>query len=112
MLFFSLPYFILSIINGDGIFKNVIKLFFGAYSVYYFPITILQFYLLLPLFQKFRGFRNITIGFMITFSYYSIWYIFVRPRINLPTVLLAGPLPFYLVYFVIGARYGKKKSWK
>lgn len=34
---------------------------------------------------------------------------FVRPRINLPSGLLAGPLPFYFVYFVIGARYSKKE---
>jgi len=52
VLFWSIPYFFLSILEGQSILENVLLFFFCGYSIYYFIALIVQCYLLLPVIQK------------------------------------------------------------
>ena len=52
VLFWSIPYFALAILEGQSILENVLLLFFCGYSIYYFIALIVQCYLLLPVIQK------------------------------------------------------------
>ncbi len=52
VLFWSIPYFVLAMLEGQSILENVLLFFFCGYSIYYFIALIVQCYLLLPVMQK------------------------------------------------------------
>ena len=51
-LIWSLPFFIIGVMNGKSIINQSVLLFSGGYSIYYFIPLIIQCYILLPLLQK------------------------------------------------------------
>jgi len=51
-LLWSIPWFLLNLLTGHSVLKETINLFFCGYSVYYFVILMIQYYLLLPWIQK------------------------------------------------------------
>lgn len=103
LIFCSLPYFVLDLKNGNEIWKAVLKLFFCGYSVYYFVALIIQFYVLLPLFQKIRIFRNIFFGLALTLTWVFVYIYFVDSVVTLPSVLYGGPIFCFWVYFALGS---------
>lgn len=103
LLFCSIPYFILDLKNGNELWKAVLNLFFCGYSVYYFVALIIQFYVLLPLFQKIRIFRNIFFGFVITLAWVFVYIYFIDPIVTLPSVMYGGPIFCFWVYFALGS---------
>lgn len=103
LLFCSIPYFILDLKNGNELWKSVLNLLFCGYSVYYFVALIIQFYVLLPLFQKIRIFRNIFFSFSITLAWVFVYIYFIDPVLTLPSVLYGGPIFCFWVYFALGS---------
>lgn len=103
LIFCSLPYFVLDLKNGNNLCKAVLKLFFCGYSVYYFVALIIQFYVLLPFFQKIRIFRDIIFGLALTLVWVFVYIYFVDPVITLPLVLYGGPIFCFWVYFALGS---------
>lgn len=103
LLFCSIPYFILDLKNGNELWKAVLNLLFCGYSVYYFVALIIQFYVLLPLFQKIRIFRNIFFGFVITLAWVFVYIYFIDPIVTLPSVMYGGPIFCFWVYFALGS---------
>lgn len=53
MLIWSIPYFCISLYSGGAFFKNLVLLFIGGYSIYYFIFVIVQCYFALPLVRKY-----------------------------------------------------------
>lgn len=53
MLVWSVPFLVYSYFNDVSVFKSLIWFFIGGYSVYYFIILIVQYYMLLPKLQSF-----------------------------------------------------------
>lgn len=52
VLIWSLPLFSLDLLCGKGNILIILKLIICGYSIYYFVALIIQYYLLLPLFQR------------------------------------------------------------
>lgn len=51
----SLPYWGLAIMHGESIFTNTFNLVVCGFSVYYFIAVTIQYYLLLPLIQRYKS---------------------------------------------------------
>ncbi|MBQ3806276.1 MAG: acyltransferase [Prevotella sp.] len=107
VLIWSLPWFILGIMHGKLI-QAPLRLFSCGYSVYYFIAVIIQFYLLLPLLQRYR-LGNRTMGWAIPYiiSFISvgfITYVYIIERIHLSLIIRYGSCLYWLCFFVIGCR--------
>lgn len=80
----------------------------GGYSVYYFAAVILQFYVLLPLFQKYRILRNVPAMAVVTLLWVAGYIYIVYPEYpQLPLVAYGGVILCWLVYFALGAAFMK-----
>ena len=53
-LLWSIPWFLLNLLSGHSVMMETINLLFCGYSVFYFVILMIQYYLLLPLTQRFN----------------------------------------------------------
>ena len=108
MLFFSIPYLILSILNGGSIWKGLIVAFVGGYSIYYFIPLIMQYYFILPLLQRFATIKGVFISLLITIlSVLTVSYIHFILKMSLPLIVYAGPFVTWLVFFITGVYFGK-----
>lgn len=111
-LIFSLPYFILSIYSKtDGVLKPLVSLFACGFSIYYFIALIIQYYILLPLFVKFK---KSGIGVILTFvisaiSIIEVTYLMKVCDLNLPLLIYAGPFPLWIVFFFMGVFFSNCK---
>lgn len=115
LLFCSFPYLLLDFRNGTEIWKYLLKYFFCGYSIYYFVALVIQFYVLLPLFQKIRLFRNIFFCLALSLLWVAFYFYIVRLSIPVPLVLYAVPIFCFFVHFSAGAvlrtrQIGTKKS--
>ncbi len=112
LIVFSLPYFLYDVISDQNLLKSLFKLFFGGYSVYYFVALIVQFYILLPLFKRFKLFRNIIVMGFISLLWVFIYTYFIQFKHPLPLLLYGGPILCFIVYFSLGAsmQLDNKKS--
>ena len=54
-LLWSIPWFTLHILGGNGVVSGILNLVFCGFSVFYFVILMIQYYLLLPVFQVVRS---------------------------------------------------------
>ena len=68
MLFWSIPWVILSIKGGNDPWLSMLKAFVGEMSIFYFIILIMQYYLLTPVIQK----VNMRLG-GVFYNYYYYW---------------------------------------
>ena len=66
-LFCGLPYFLNDVLSGELFWKALVKYLTCSYGVFYFVALIIQFYVLLPLFQNIKLLRNRWFGFGISF---------------------------------------------
>lgn len=109
LLFCSLPYLCIDLRSGTEIWNCLLKYFFCGYSVYYFVALIIQFYVLLPLFQKLSLFRNIFLGLVVSLLWVTVYIYIVKPVVELPLVLYGGPIFCFFVHFAAGAALRKKQ---
>lgn len=107
VLIWSLPWFIPDMMHGKLI-QAPLFLFSCGYSVYYFVAVIIQFYLMLPLLQRYRVGNNLVWGaFSCCISIISIifiTYVNVISGIKLPLIIRAGCSLLWLWFFVIGCK--------
>lgn len=66
MLIWSLPYLLFFIYHGGHFGKSLLLYVFGGYSVFYFIILIVQYYLLLPILQQMANKKGLTIATLIS----------------------------------------------
>lgn len=107
VLIWSLPRFIPHMMHGKLI-TALLQLFCCGYSIYYFVAVIIQFYLLLPLLQRYK-FGNKPVGGGISccislISVVVITYIHIILGIKLPLIIYAGFCLLWLWFFVIGCK--------
>ena len=101
VLFWSVPYFVLAIIEQQPVFNNLLLYFFCGYSIYYFVALIIQCYLLLPVIQK--RISNIALGGGIfCISMISVILITYTSITEYPLIVFAGPVIVWLIFFWLG----------
>ncbi len=112
-LIWSLPYFILNLSQANGVgylpVKQIVVLFVCGFSIYYFIALIIQFYILLPMLQKYK---NIMMPLSIVISILTIsliTYLSAIQGMQLPLIIYAGPFITWFVFFMLGVYYSSSK---
>lgn len=113
-IIWSIPFFIIGTNFNDISLKNiargVILLLICGYSFYYFIALIIQFYLLLPILQKYKSLM-MTISIVSSFISVSIiTYIYTIKGAGLPLIVYAGPFITWFMFFMIGVYYSNKQE--
>ncbi|MFV0581765.1 MAG: acyltransferase [Parabacteroides gordonii] len=101
VLFWSIPYFALAILEGQSILENVLLLFFCGYSIYYFIALIVQCYLLLPVIQK-KMLNPVIGGGVLCISMICVTVVSYTSITKLPLIVFAGPVIVWLIFFWLG----------
>lgn len=101
-LFYAEYYHPLSVVE---LLKQLIKLFLCGFSIYYFIILIVQYYLLLPVLQKYKKIILPIAVILSTLSILLITYLSKVQGINLPLIVYAGPFTTWFVFFMLGVYY-------
>ncbi len=101
-LLWSLPLFILALINGSSPLYQTVKLFVCGNSIYYFIALIIQYYLLLPWLQPFN--RKLMLGATLVsmMSILIVSYVTAVKGVSLPLIVYAAPFPVWMMFFVLG----------
>lgn len=105
-LFCSLPYLFFDVWSNGWTSTALIKYLSCSYSVFYFVALIIQFYILLPLFKVNRFFKNIVLGFAVSFAWIACYVYIVQVRFSIPLILYAGVICCFWVYFPLGISCG------
>ena len=105
LLVFSFLYLINDLMHNRDFIKSLLKFLVGGYSVYYFVALIIQFYVLLPLFRKYRIVRNPFISGLVSLLWVSLYTYVIRPIHPLPLLLYGGPVWCFIVYFSLGSTF-------
>lgn len=111
MLIWSIPYLILAIYTKENIFKSILFFILGGYSVYYFIILIIQYYIMLPLFQKYNSstiFLNISAVISII-SLIIIFYFTKILHISVPLIFYGGSFSTWIIFFALGVYLSNNK---
>lgn len=113
-LFWSLPYLLISIKKGDmsmdSITIDVLMYFICGLSIYYFIALIIQFYLLLPILQKYS---SVMMPLSVISSFLSIIFITYINDIkgtSYPLIIYAGTFVVWFVFFMLGIHYSKRAA--
>ncbi len=109
-ILFSKIFFSNQSIDGFFIFKNVVLLLICGYSIYYFLALIIQFYILLPLLQKYKTIM-MPISIIVSFiSITAITYIQICQGISLPLIIYAGPFISWFMFFMLGVYLSSQQT--
>lgn len=107
-LLWSLPWMFFHIWGGHGIIMGIINLIFCGFSVFYFVILIIQYYLLLPVIQRFLGKKLLCVSIICSLlCVASVMYLTAINGIRIPLTVYAGPFPLWIVFFVMGVFLAK-----
>lgn len=98
----SVPYFLLALMHGVNPFFSLLLMLACGYSIYYFIALILQYYALLPVFQKINRMGIIACTMTSLMSISIISYIMKIKGVELPLIVYAGPFPVWCVFFAMG----------
>ncbi len=93
-----------------GIVGNVLYYLVCGEAVYYFVAVIIQFYVLMPLVQRLADMkgRGIFIAFLLSLlSTLVLEYVAYIMEVNLALIIYGGLFPFWTLFYVIGAYYGR-----
>lgn len=108
----SLPWFSSFIIGGNDPKTGILNLVFCGFSVFYFVILMIQYYLLLPVIQVVK---NRAGGVLLAASSICslacvavVMYVTAIKNIQVPLTLYAGPFPLWIVFFVMGVILAEK----
>lgn len=103
MLFWSIPWVLLSIKAGSTPWMTILKAFAGEISIFYFIILIIQYYLLTPVIQKvntrFGGGYSVIIT-IIGISIFDFTQRILGMKLSL--VESASPFPVWMTFYVMG----------
>ena len=113
VLLWSLPLYLLSLYSGSSFFKQTILLLGCGISIYYFVAFIMQCYVFLPVINNCISEKSVLGGGIVSCLISLIWiagvvYMNTIQGNELPLILYAGPLPCWLMFFVLGVMIGHK----
>ncbi len=98
----SLPLFVIAVLNSKNLVISVVSLFVCGFSIYYFIALIMQYYVLLPWLQPFRKRLLLLSAIVSAASILAITYIMALRGIGIPLIAYAGGFPVWFVFFVSG----------
>lgn len=112
VLVWSLPLYALALYSGSSIIKQTILLLGCGISIYYFVAFIMQCYVFLPVINICIS-GNKRMGVIISCLISLVWiagvvYMNTTQGKGIPLILFAGPLPCWLLFFVLGVVIGHK----
>lgn len=113
VLVWSLPLYALALYSGSSIIKQTILLLGCGLSIYYFVAFIMQCYVVFPVINncisgnKRKG--GVIVSCLISFVWIAgVMYMNTIQGKGIPLILYAGPLPCWLMFFVLGVMIGHK----
>lgn len=107
LLVWGFPYLIHAINKGE-ICSGIIKYVIGGFSVYYFIVLIIQFYLLLPLFQKWIDKGKGGLFLLASLLSVAVFYLLsCYYELDIPLIQYAGFFGIWTVFFALGVYYGR-----
>lgn len=113
VLVWSLPLYALALYSGSSIVKQTILLLGCGLSIYYFIAFIMQCYVVFPVINncisgnKRKG--GVIVSCLISFAWIAgVMYMNTIQGKGIPLILYAGPLPCWLMFFVLGVMIGHK----
>ena len=104
VLIWSLPLFLHDLICGKGVILIMLRLIVCGYSIYYFVALIIQYYLLLPVFQRFKLNGGGLIIVLSSISIIVVTYFNIVKGMSLPLILYAGCFALWAVFYYQGCR--------
>lgn len=113
-LLWSLPLLVISVSSGEDIFKNILKLFLCGFSIYYFIAYIIQCYIALPIIKRIEM-KYVYISLIVSSLISMMWvgiYVILKTHYLIPLSLIAyaGPLPCWLMFFMLGVALGQSPN--
>ena len=112
VLVWSLPLYALALYSGSSIIKQTILLLSCGLSIYYFVAFIMQCYVVLPVINNCisgNKRRGVIASCLISFAWIAgVMYMNTIQGKGIPLILYAGPLPCWLMFFVLGVMIGHK----
>ena len=112
MLVWSLPLYAIALYSGSSIIKQTILLLSCGLSIYYFVAFIMQCYVVLPVINNYisgNKRRVVIVSCLISFAWIAgVMYMNTIQGKGIPLILYAGPLPCWLMFFVLGVMIGHK----
>ena len=112
VLVWSLPFYALALYSGSSIIKQTILLLSCGLSIYYFVAFIMQCYVVLPVINNYisgNKRRVVIVSCLISFAWIAgVMYMNTIQGKGIPLILYAGPLPCWLMFFVLGVMIGHK----
>lgn len=109
-LVWSIPYLILSLSQGGSIKYGLVTLFFCGFSIYYFILLIMQYYVLLPYYHKINK-KHLLLNAAVSLVSIAIVAYFTQiQQRSIPLVRYAGLFPLWTVFFAYGVYLGKQKQ--
>ena len=112
VLVWSLPLYAIALYSGSSIIKQTILLLSCGLSIYYFVAFIMQCYVVLPVINyciSRNKRRGVIASCLISFAWIAgVMYMNTIQGKGIPLILYAGPLPCWLMFFVLGVMIGHK----
>ena len=112
VLVWSLPLYAIALYSGSSIIKQTILLLSCGLSIYYFVAFIMQCYVVLPVINNCisgNKRRVVIVSCLISFAWIAgVMYMNTIQGKGIPLILYAGPLPCWLMFFVLGVMIGHK----
>ena len=91
--------------GGQYIIYQVVTLTMCGYSIYYFIALIIQYYLLLPILQRYSKSMLICSAITSVISILLITYLMTIRGISLPLIVYAGPFTTWFIFFMTGVYF-------
>lgn len=108
-LIWSLPYFALASMHkiggGQHVAAQIVTLVVCGYSIYYFIALIIQYYILLPILQRYSKLMLICSAITSVVSILLITYLMTIRGISLPLIVYAGPFTTWFIFFMMGVYF-------
>ena len=112
VLVWSLPLYAIALYSGSSIIKQTILLLSCGLSIYYFVAFIMQCYVVLPVINNYisgNKRRVVIVSCLISFAWIAgVMFMNTIQGKGIPLILYAGPLPCWLMFFVLGVMIGHK----
>ena len=112
VLVWSLPLYAIALYSGSSIIKQTILLLSCGLSIYYFVAFIMQCYVVLPVINNYISGNKrmvVIVSCLISFAWIpGVMYMNTIQGKGIPLILYAGPLPCWLMFFVLGVMIGHK----
>ena len=108
MIFWSLPFFIIYFYNNHNIFKSLILLLFGCFSIYYYISLQIQCYFIFRLLNKLKLSILLFISFLLTFSALCLLMYFSKIKnLEIQLYIYAAPITTWIIFFSLGVFFAK-----